>query len=202
MDNSIHYKDFIIFTNGNILLLDGKEPKFYGDKGYKSFMYNKKWYRVHRLIAEAFILNPDNKPCVNHIDGNKHNNNVSNLEWCTYSENQKHAYINGLNRISEKQHLAIIESNKKYKTNKIPWNKGLNKEIDERVAKYSNNLKNKLGRKLSDEHKSKLSKNSSSHRWYNDGIKTHFCTSEKAKENNWALGRIFYNKKEGKCNEN
>lgn len=52
--------------------------------------------RVHRLVAQEFIPNPDNKPCINHIDGNKHNNNFSNLEWVTKKENCQHAWTNGL----------------------------------------------------------------------------------------------------------
>lgn len=51
---------------------------------------------IHRLIATAFIENAHNKPIVNHVDGNKLNNDISNLEWVTYSENTLHAYKTGL----------------------------------------------------------------------------------------------------------
>ena len=51
---------------------------------------NQKQFTVHRLIAINFIDNPSEKPCVNHIDENKTNNHVSNLEWCTHKENSNH----------------------------------------------------------------------------------------------------------------
>ena len=58
-------------------------------------LYNNdgdKNYSVHRLVGEYFILNPNNKPEINHKDGNKLNNHISNLEWNTKSENQTHRY--------------------------------------------------------------------------------------------------------------
>ena len=70
------YKRYIISLVGN----DGK----------------RKTFQVHRLVAKAFIPNPENKPEVNHKDGNSMNNVVSNLEWVTHKENSSHAFMSGI----------------------------------------------------------------------------------------------------------
>ena len=57
---------------------------------------NKIYPNIHRLVALAFIPNTENKPCVNHIDGNKQNNCVLNLEWINWADNVIHAYKTGL----------------------------------------------------------------------------------------------------------
>ena len=69
--------------------------------GYPSVsLFGNKIYKVHTLVVSVFIGNIPKGKCVNHIDGNKRNNNVSNLEIVTYSENSKHAHATGLQKVS------------------------------------------------------------------------------------------------------
>lgn len=83
-----------------------KELKGYPNtKGYLlvDFSSKKRAVKIHRVVALAFIENPKNKPQVNHIDCNKRNNSVGNLQWVTNGENQKHAFRNGLNKPHTKE---------------------------------------------------------------------------------------------------
>lgn len=76
--------------------------------GYLFVTIKGKQYPKHRLVAELFISNPNDKPFVNHIDGNKQNNRAENLEWCTQKENIDHSIINGL------QGKAVTTNQSKY----------------------------------------------------------------------------------------
>ena len=128
------FPDYLVTSQGRVFSLKYdkmKELKQTKNKdGYLKVILSKngKQYSktVHRLVAQAFIPNHDNKPCVNHIDENKSNNNVKNLEWCTYKENNNHGTRN--ERVSQKN--SISHKGKKHsgetKAKISKSNKGLN----------------------------------------------------------------------------
>lgn len=94
-----------ITNDGRVYSLKRKKylKPFYKQGGYwrvglKGAGGKSRHHSIHRLVANAFIANPMDYPQINHIDGNKKNNNISNLEWCNASQNLKHAYLLGLQK--------------------------------------------------------------------------------------------------------
>lgn len=88
-------------------------------RGYLRYTLSKGGYierrRAHRLVAEAFVPNPENKPQVNHINGDKADNRPANLEWCTGSENQTHSrHVLGNHCGLPKKRVKCTETGKTY----------------------------------------------------------------------------------------
>jgi hypothetical protein len=83
------------FKNNRGIIMKHYKPHH---SGYIYVRVNKKKFAIHRLVALMFIDNPENKPFVNHIDGNKVNNCLDNLEWVTCGENNKHNYTNNIKK--------------------------------------------------------------------------------------------------------
>ena len=126
----IEFNGYTIREDGTITNKDGSVKTPYG-KGYEAvkLYYNGRYnqHYVHRLVAEAFIDGRDET--VNHKDGNKQNNHVSNLEWMSYSDNNKHARENGLvDKIYEKKlpqptrrKIATLYKTGKYKYTELAF---------------------------------------------------------------------------------
>lgn len=111
-----------------------------GTNGYVNVTLTKNgkklYTSVHQLVAQAFIQNPDNKPCVGHLDCDRTNNKAENLYWCTYLENMNHPIT--------RQRLKESKTGKKNPNfGKEPWNKG-KKLSKEQIAKMSSYMKERL----------------------------------------------------------
>lgn len=129
----LNYENYEIDENGNVYNVCSKKflKGSIGENGYRYYRLSKnnhkKMFYAHRLVAEYFLLNPDNLPVVNHKDGNKLNNNVNNLEWVSYSDNTKHWHKN-----KEK-----IQINREYYIEDLP---------NEEWKQYKNYLVSSYGR--------------------------------------------------------
>lgn len=106
----IEVPGYFISNYGRVKGRSGKIIKSYLNKRVGYYMIcihlngrasKSKCLKIHRLVAKAFVSNPNNYSVVNHIDGNKQNNYFKNLEWCTTSENLKHAFKIGLSKAKQ-----------------------------------------------------------------------------------------------------
>lgn len=113
---TLYLSDYIITEQGEVInKKSGRKVKPQPNgKGYLRVSISGKLRFVHRLVAEKYVPNPENKPQVNHKDGNKLNNSADNLEWVTNMENRQHAVNNLLHLTGEK----------------CPWSKLTRKDVD------------------------------------------------------------------------
>lgn len=140
LDREVMFKHKTRFYKGAI------KKQQTGANGYKIvklYKSDKKQYTfsVHRLVANAFLDKPSYAECINHKDGNKTNNNVDNLEWCSYSHNNKHAFEIGLRKYNGNLDIYHKLSSIKvvaHKDNKILHIKDNSREMAEYIKKVYN----------------------------------------------------------------
>ena len=161
------YNNYLVSENGEVYSIKSKKyikPRINENNYLIIDLYKnntRKTYKLHRLVAQAFLDNPDNLPQVNHLDGNKLNNNISNLEWCTASQNTKHAWKLGLKenvrsklkeigkiniKYAQKARIKHLDDNLKELFDDIFINKMSNKDICKKYklfTSYVSQIKNK-----------------------------------------------------------
>jgi hypothetical protein len=121
MKRNPKYNEYLIGKDGTVFSTktNKKLSCYVGDSGYVKVKVSGKTNLVHRLVAETYIENPENLPQVNHIDNNKQNNNVDNLEWVSNAGNAHHRASewlvknveSGEEKIIKNLHIFCIENN-------------------------------------------------------------------------------------------
>ena len=106
----------------------------------------QKHLAIHRLVAKAFIPNPDNLPQINHIDGDKNNNKVSNLEWCNNGYNQSHAWKNNLKDVTK---MSEHSSLRKLTVEQVRFIKEEYSKVDTSIRGNKMNFARKMQTKFS-----------------------------------------------------
>ena len=125
---SLDGKVFSLNTMSFLKLRKNRENGYFRAELYNNNLTNNKKSKnlsVARLVANAYLPNPENKPTINHIDGNKENNLLCNLEWATYSENNQHAIDNNLHPLTDKMRQSRIDSSAKLRKIILDTNTGI-----------------------------------------------------------------------------
>lgn len=128
MEKLINVNNVEVLLNSNgELKIDNKPIYIFKNKGYNVCTIKSKTYYIHRLVAETFIPNPENKRVVNHLNLIKDDNRVENLEWTTYSGNMKHYHENKPEKIKynqgERHARSILTTENVIKIREIALNK-------------------------------------------------------------------------------
>lgn len=113
-------ENFMVSDRGRVMRITKMSSAEHGDilkgtvtgSGYRRVNFGNQFPMIHRLVANAFLNKPRGAEVVNHIDGDKLNNSVSNLEWITQRENVRHAHAKGLCMQGDRHHSAKLDAEK------------------------------------------------------------------------------------------